>query len=268
MKAVTENFRDFMISAETHQSNHNPYVSQFLEIGANPKEPFHLEERPEIGKTNMDNMELKHSPADMVLQNLEKIKRCIECMIDTVNSNDQAEDLLLNHAWMVDHISTSADDLQESCDFMCHELGEVNTTKKDNIQILEPSHFEDSFESVKNICNTDFTSFILESEGNKCNCGDNCKCKDCKTHKRGKYAESVNEGYLEEIDKITDEPVTIKDIPNKDLVGATVQWIPQMPLSRGEQIAKAASKSGGVPSKKEFKLFLKSKGGDPLCVLK
>ena len=85
MKAVTENFRDFMISAETHQSNHNPYVSQFLEIGANPKEPFHLEERPEIGKTNMDNMELKHSPADMVLQNLEKIKRCIECMIDTVN---------------------------------------------------------------------------------------------------------------------------------------------------------------------------------------
>jgi hypothetical protein len=41
-----------------------------------------------------------------------------------------------------------------------------------------------------------------------------------------------------------------------------------MPLSRGEKIAAAAIKSGGIPSNKKFTLFLKSKAGDPLCVLK
>jgi hypothetical protein len=268
MRSIPENFREFMQSAETHQTQSNPYVNPFVEVGRDlTRQPFHLEKRPEIGENNEDNMaELEHSPKEMVMQNLEKIKKCIECMIDTVHNNDQAEELILNHAWMVDHISTSADDLQESCDFMCHKLGEENTSRSEEVQLVDPSHFEQPFES--NMCNTNFTSFLLESEGSKCKCGDNCKCKDCKTHKRGKYAESVNEGYLEEIDRITDEPVTIKDISNKDLIGATVHSIPKMPLSRGEKIAAAAKKSGGIPSNKKFTLFLKSKAGDPLCVLK
>jgi hypothetical protein len=51
-RPLAENFRDFMIAAETHQTQQNPYVNQFLEIGSNPEEglPFHFERRPEIGE--------------------------------------------------------------------------------------------------------------------------------------------------------------------------------------------------------------------------
>jgi hypothetical protein len=36
-------------------------------------------------------------------------------------------------------------------------------------------------------CYSNFTRFILESE---CGCESDCDCKDCKTHKRGKYKKS------------------------------------------------------------------------------
>ena len=42
-------------------------------------------------------------------------------------------------------------------------------------------------------CSKTFTSFILESAAHKdCECGDDCKCKNCKKHKRGKYSKSKN----------------------------------------------------------------------------
>ena len=68
--------------------------------------------------------QLQHSPSDMVVQNLSNIKDCVDCMLDLCHNNEEAEELILNHAWMVDHISTASDDLRESCDFMCHQLGE------------------------------------------------------------------------------------------------------------------------------------------------
>ena len=37
------------------------------------------------------------------------------------------------------------------------------------------------------MCHTNFTSYLLESES--CKCGSDCKCKNCKTHKRGIYKE-------------------------------------------------------------------------------
>lgn len=132
--------------------------------------------------------ELVHHPKDMVFQNLAKIKKCIECMIDVSSNNPEADDLILNHAWMVDHIATSADDLQEACDFMCNRLGEDNTTRSENVEVIQPSLNMNAFES-KNFRAASFKSFILESDARTCKCGDDCKCKDCKTHKRGIYKE-------------------------------------------------------------------------------
>jgi len=59
VRPLQENFRDFMMSAETHQRPQNPYVSAFMELGANPFDelrdeeenlPFNFERRPEIGE--------------------------------------------------------------------------------------------------------------------------------------------------------------------------------------------------------------------------
>ena len=38
------------------------------------------------------------------------------------------------------------------------------------------------------MCHSNFTRFLMESAKGECECGDDCSCKDCKTHKRGKYA--------------------------------------------------------------------------------
>lgn len=136
------------------------------------------------------NHELDHHPKHMVFQNLSKIKKCIDCMMEVASNNPEADDLILNHAWMVDHIATSADDLQEACDFMCYRLGEDNTTRVENVQLVQAA--PDTFES-KNFRASNFYSFILESDAGTCKCGSDCKCKDCKTHKRGKYAEGSEE---------------------------------------------------------------------------
>jgi hypothetical protein len=59
VRPLQENFRDFMTSAETHQRPQNPYVDEFMELGANPFDdledeekdlPFNFERRPEIGE--------------------------------------------------------------------------------------------------------------------------------------------------------------------------------------------------------------------------
>lgn len=49
-------------------------------------------------------------------------------------------------------------------------------------------------ETNEGLCYSNFTRFLLESKIEEaCKCGDDCACKDCKTHKRGKYA--IEEGF-------------------------------------------------------------------------
>jgi len=161
---ISENFNEFMMSAELHQE---PGV--YKRYGANPEIeglPFHLEKRPEIGEefeseeNNLNDMhdeqqELEHSPYHMVLQNLDKIRRCIDCLQTMCTSGDPraAEELVLNHAWMVDHIATSADDLQESCDFMCFRLKAPNTSRDENSMQIDLSKLGEStsyrFKNIK-----------------------------------------------------------------------------------------------------------------------
>jgi len=107
------------------------------------------------------NHELDHHPKHMVLQNLSKIKKCVERMMEIATNDPKAEDLILNHAWMVDHIATSADDLQEACDFMCYRLGEDNTTRIESVQLVQAA--SDAFESNK-FRASNFDSFVLESD--------------------------------------------------------------------------------------------------------
>jgi hypothetical protein len=95
----------------------------------------------------MHRKELDHHPADMVQQNLLKIQKCVECMLSICKDNQAAEELILNHAWMVDHISTSADDLQESCDFLCGRLGEPNSSRIRESNPMEIGGFVQTFES-------------------------------------------------------------------------------------------------------------------------
>jgi hypothetical protein len=64
----------------------------------------------------------------MFFQNLHTIKRMVEKMLAL---NPQEVDTLLSngHAWAVDHISTSADDVGEVGTWMCNELGrDMNNT--------------------------------------------------------------------------------------------------------------------------------------------
>lgn len=58
----------------------------------------------------------------MFFQNLHTIKRMVEKMLTL---NPQEVDALLSngHAWAVDHISTSADDVGEVGTWLCNELG-------------------------------------------------------------------------------------------------------------------------------------------------
>lgn len=64
----------------------------------------------------------------MFFQNLHTIKKMVEKMLAL---NPQEVDALLSngHAWAVDHISTSADDVGEVGTWMCNELGrDMNNT--------------------------------------------------------------------------------------------------------------------------------------------
>lgn len=58
----------------------------------------------------------------MFFQNLHTIKRMIEKMLEM--NPEQVDALLSNgHAWAVDHISTSTDDITEVGQWLCNELG-------------------------------------------------------------------------------------------------------------------------------------------------
>lgn len=94
-----------------------------------------------------DKFNLEHSPTEMTLQNLIKIQKCIECMLDICRNNPDSQDIIINHAWMVDHVSTSADDLQEACDFLCSRLEEPNNTRMMEMDPMTMSGLAKTFES-------------------------------------------------------------------------------------------------------------------------
>jgi hypothetical protein len=51
---------------------------------------------------------------------------------------------------MVDHISTACDDLRESCDFMCHQLGESGPGEEvENPFMVQMNH--PAFESNESV---------------------------------------------------------------------------------------------------------------------
>jgi hypothetical protein len=58
----------------------------------------------------------------MFLQNLKTIKKCVERMLAL---DPKSVDQLMNeHDWASDHISTSKDDVEEVCNFLCNMLGD------------------------------------------------------------------------------------------------------------------------------------------------
>lgn len=64
----------------------------------------------------------------MFFQNLHTIKRMVEKML-TLNPQEVDSLLSNGHAWAVDHISTSADDVGEVETWLCNELShEMNNT--------------------------------------------------------------------------------------------------------------------------------------------
>lgn len=99
-RPLHENFRDFMISAETHQSPHNPYVNQFIEVGLNPNEdsdlPFHFERRPEIGEDS--------NSALLILEKIESISNLSINMVSNISNLDDnpqiTKDLELAYSYL------------------------------------------------------------------------------------------------------------------------------------------------------------------------
>ncbi len=67
---------------------------------------------------NENHDELEHY---MFFQNLQTIKKCVDRMLELdIKSVDQ---LMNDHDWASDHISTSKDDVEEVCNFLCNMLG-------------------------------------------------------------------------------------------------------------------------------------------------
>ena len=59
----------------------------------------------------------------MFFQNLHTIKRMVEKMMEM--NPEQVDNLLSSgHAWAVDHIATSTDDVSEVATWLCNELDE------------------------------------------------------------------------------------------------------------------------------------------------
>ena len=128
----------------------------------------------------------------MFFQNLHTIKRMVEKMLQL---NPQEVDTLLSngHAWAVDHISTSTDDITEVGTWLCNELGQstnnmMNENKEannwntiytwaklfstDNGNFLSKNNitsgvwFKDAFESGK-ITTQDIDNVTRKSDGVK-----------------------------------------------------------------------------------------------------
>ena len=81
----------------------------------------------------------------MFFQNLHTIKRMVEKMLTL---NPQEVDALLSngHAWAVDHISTSADDVGEVGTWLCnelsHEMNNINMMSEANLGYNEEYSIE------------------------------------------------------------------------------------------------------------------------------
>ena len=69
-------------------------------------------------EVNEDHDELANY---MFFQNLKTIKKCVDRLLEL---DAKAVDQLMNdHDWASDHISTSKDDVEEVCNFLCNMLG-------------------------------------------------------------------------------------------------------------------------------------------------
>ena len=60
----------------------------------------------------------------MFFQNLKTIKKCVDRMLAL--DMEEADQLMNDHDWASDHISTSKDDVEEVCNFLCNMLGETS----------------------------------------------------------------------------------------------------------------------------------------------
>lgn len=68
----------------------------------------------------------------MFFQNLQTIKKCVDRMLALDAS---AVDSLMNeHDWASDHISTSKDDVEEVCNFLCNMLGDSSYDKNSHAE--------------------------------------------------------------------------------------------------------------------------------------
>lgn len=82
-------------------------------------------ELKQLIREEVKNVLKEHSEHDnyMFFQNLHTMKRMIDKMLQL--NRDQVDELLSNgHAWAVDHISTSTDDVTEVGQWLCNELSD------------------------------------------------------------------------------------------------------------------------------------------------
>jgi hypothetical protein len=73
-----------------------------------------------------NQLNLDHHPLEMMMGNIQTIKRMLDEFEKIASDPLKAKrlaDLALNHAWMVDHIATSADDIQEAMNFAINRTG-------------------------------------------------------------------------------------------------------------------------------------------------
>ena len=70
--------------------------------------------------------------ASMFFQNLKTIQKSVECMLEM--DSEEVDKLLHDHDWASDHISSSQDDIEEVCNFLCNMLGK-NQEKNENYSI-------------------------------------------------------------------------------------------------------------------------------------
>lgn len=80
---------------------------------------------PDASNTPIEGKELKNY---MFFQNLKTIQKSVECMLDM--NAEKVDELLHDHDWANDHISSSQDDIEEVCNFLCNMIGK-NQEKKE-----------------------------------------------------------------------------------------------------------------------------------------
>jgi len=69
----------------------------------------------------------------MFMENLKIIKKAVDKMLKL--DPTKVDELLNNgHDWAADHISTSKDDIEEVCGFLCNQEGPVTESKKEDLE--------------------------------------------------------------------------------------------------------------------------------------